>query len=248
MAEALRVVDFDVGVVFDRPDANRFVEISRTLAEVGDPAELRTRIVQCAKELSGAEHAALAEDRSSSTLSFVFGRDDPLVAQLADASRLTHEGPEIAAISGDDRGVVARDLHSDGRWPAYAEVIAHLPVASALCVPLRVGQERLGVLALYSERPGAFTPEAVEVVGLYAHHAAVIVSRLAARHTAEHLSTALATNRRISIAIGILMIRSKLTEDEAFDRLRRTSQRLHSKLREVADYVALTGELPDHQV
>jgi GAF domain-containing protein len=190
----------------------------------------------------------LAEDRSSATLSFVVGRDDPLVGQLADASRLTHQGPEIAAISGDDRGLVAQDLHTDGRWPAYAEIIAQLPVAAALGVPLRVGDERLGVLALYSERPGAFGNDAVEMLGVYAHHAALIVSRLAARHTAQHLSTALATNRRISIAIGILMIRSKLTEDEAFDRLRRTSQRLHSKLRDVADYVALTGELPDNQV
>ena len=61
-----------------------------------------------------------------------------------------------------------------------------------------------------------------------------------------NLEVALATNREIGIAIGILMSRHKSTSDQAFDILRRVSQESQRKLRDVALEVAVTGtiELP----
>jgi AmiR/NasT family two-component response regulator len=44
--------------------------------------------------------------------------------------------------------------------------------------------------------------------------------------------------------MGILMERLKVTEDQAFDVLRAASQRNHIKLRDVAERLILTGELP----
>ena len=65
-----------------------------------------------------------------------------------------------------------------------------------------------------------------------------------ADQTASNLRAALASNRQIGAAIGILMARLKITEDEAFDALRSASQHLHRKLRDVADEVVTTGDLP----
>ena len=61
---------------------------------------------------------------------------------------------------------------------------------------------------------------------------------------AANLGRALASNRRIGIAIGVLITRELVTAEEAFDRLRETSQRLNRKLYDVADEVVLTGMLP----
>ncbi len=61
---------------------------------------------------------------------------------------------------------------------------------------------------------------------------------------AEHLDQALASRDVIGQAKGILMERERLTSDQAFDLLRRASQMLNIKLREVADRVAETGERP----
>jgi len=47
------------------------------------------------------------------------------------------------------------------------------------------------------------------------------------------------------MAIGVLMGRGGMTQDEAFALLRRASQHLHRKLREVAAEVVDTGQLPD---
>jgi AmiR/NasT family two-component response regulator len=60
----------------------------------------------------------------------------------------------------------------------------------------------------------------------------------------RHLETALETNRHIAMAIGIVMARYGLPEPEAFDVLRRTSQRVHRKLRDLAEEIVYTGEVP----
>jgi hypothetical protein len=58
-----------------------------------------------------------------------------------------------------------------------------------------------------------------------------------------NLEIALVSARRIGAAMGILMGRHGLTDDQAFDRLRANSQNTHRKLRDVADGVLLTGTL-----
>lgn len=64
----------------------------------------------------------------------------------------------------------------------------------------------------------------------------------AAAARAEELQRALVSNRRIGLAMGILMERHRLTEEQAFDRLRDLSQRSNVKLREVAEQIAYTGD------
>jgi hypothetical protein len=74
-----------------------------------------------------------------------------------------------------------------------------------------------------------------------------LVETVTARQVeAEHLRIALASNRQISTAIGILMANHKLTSEHAFDLLRRVSQYSHRKLRDVALDIVDTGtiELP----
>jgi AmiR/NasT family two-component response regulator len=61
-----------------------------------------------------------------------------------------------------------------------------------------------------------------------------------------NLRQALESNRRIGVAIGVLMARRSVTEQAAFDLLRAASQNQHRKLREVADDVVYTGDLDGH--
>ena len=59
----------------------------------------------------------------------------------------------------------------------------------------------------------------------------------------RNLTEALATNRQIGQALGILMATYKLTSQQSFDLLRGVSQHSHRKLRDVADEVCQTGTL-----
>jgi hypothetical protein len=60
---------------------------------------------------------------------------------------------------------------------------------------------------------------------------------------ATNLEEALATNREIGQAIGILMATDHVTAEQAFEQLRTASQHTHRKLREIAADVAETGAL-----
>ena len=65
-------------------------------------------------------------------------------------------------------------------------------------------------------------------------------------HTrADNLEKALDSNRYIGMAIGILMAREGLTQDGAWERLVTISQASQRKVREVADEIVYTGQIPD---
>jgi hypothetical protein len=66
----------------------------------------------------------------------------------------------------------------------------------------------------------------------------------AANETISQLTVAVSSNRDIGAAVGILMAFRQVTQEEAFDLLRQTSQHLHIKLRELARQVIETGVLP----
>ena len=60
----------------------------------------------------------------------------------------------------------------------------------------------------------------------------------------EQLRAALVSNRRISMAMGILMRDRNVDEDQAFAYLRRVSQHSNRKLREIAEDVIEYRRLP----
>ena len=64
-----------------------------------------------------------------------------------------------------------------------------------------------------------------------------------AQQTTTQLQMALTTNRQIGVAVGVLMAREKVTSERAFDLLRVRSNNTNRKLRDVAEEVALTGQL-----
>ena len=69
----------------------------------------------------------------------------------------------------------------------------------------------------------------------------------AATDRAENLERAVLSNRRIGMAMGILMERHRFTEEQAFDHLRELSQRRNVKLRDVAEQLIYTGEADDRR-
>ncbi|MEU6324847.1 GAF and ANTAR domain-containing protein [Streptomyces sp. NPDC047009] len=153
------------------------------------------------------------------------------------------EGPCFDAAHSQEGERVFRiaDLtENHQRWPSYAPKAHELGGGSMMGFLLYTEDEDLGALNLYSRRPGAFT-EASEMAGwLLASHAAVAFS---SARTDAQMHQAVATRHAIGEAMGILMGGHHLTEEQAFDVLRRYSQENNIKLREVARRVCEQGSL-----
>ncbi|MFI6208017.1 GAF and ANTAR domain-containing protein [Streptomyces sp. NPDC051041] len=124
------------------------------------------------------------------------------------------------------------------RWPTYVPRARDLGMGSMMGFLLYTREEELGSLNLYSRKPGTFTESSETAGWLLASHAAVAFS--SARADAQ-LREALDTRHTIGEAMGILMGRYRISEEEAFDLLRTQSQKTNTKLREVARRVCETG-------
>lgn len=80
-------------------------------------------------------------------------------------------------------------------------------------------------------------PSLVESVGQLRQELAV------ARDKITNLEQALTSSRRIGMAIGILMARHKITDEQAFELLCAASSSSHRKVRHIAEDVIGVGEL-----
>ncbi|WP_245588739.1 GAF and ANTAR domain-containing protein [Actinoalloteichus caeruleus] len=152
------------------------------------------------------------------------------------------EGPCLDAAKHREQVYRIADMTSEQqRWPRYAPWAQELGVGSMMGFLLYTDDDELGSLDLYSPRPNMFT-ERSELVGwILASHAAVAFS--SARLGAQ-LHAAIGTRQHIGEALGIVMERYKMTEDQAFALIRTQSQHRNVKIRDLAERIAATGEIP----
>ena len=124
-------------------------------------------------------------------------------------------------------------------YPEFAERAQAHGVHSTLSLPLVSADESLGALNLYATEPRGFSTGDEELGSELTATASVVLANVAAYRTAidlgEQLSEAMRSRAVIEQAKGILMSRSEgMTPEEAFEVLKRASQRENVKLRDIA--------------
>jgi GAF domain-containing protein len=189
--------------------------------------------------IPGAEHAGIMTVLGRSEVRTVATTGD-LPCEVDQAQYDAGQGPCLTALY-DEKIVSVPDVEQDGRFPLFAARAAKLDVASMLSFQLFVQNDDLGALNLYASRVNAFGEEAEHVGSLFAGHSAIALSTAQQR---RHLGDAVATRDLIGQAKGILMERHRLDADQAFAVLTRASQLTNTKLRDIAEQLTRTGELP----
>jgi hypothetical protein len=176
---------------------------------------------------------------------------DAVAAEIDDVQFATGIGPGPEAMHSEQPVYVA-DLAGASRWPVLTATAVELGVCSALCYGLFVHRpaqwSALGAFSLYGATPDAFSDDDHEFGSIMAAYVAIAVA-MAQRHDdvdrrEAALHRALSTRDVIGQAKGILMERQRLSAGDAFDLLRRASQRLNRKLTDVAAQLTESGELP----
>ena len=222
--------------------ATLFADLATALSTPHEEPVTARLVVRLALEVvPAADEAALTVPSRRHRLRVLASSSDT-GRTLEERQHAAGEGPALDAVSGTDL-VRSDDLAAEPRWATWTpEAVSH-GAACALSLPLLSGTRRAGALSLYAERVDAFGgPETVEMASLYARHAANAM--VVARHVTG-LETALESRHMIGMAQGILMTRFGIDEDQSFAVLRRVSSNQNVKLREVAQHVVDTGELPD---
>ncbi|HEY2205212.1 MAG TPA: GAF and ANTAR domain-containing protein [Pseudonocardia sp.] len=217
-------------------------EMARDLLAQGSVRETLDRIVHHAVELvDGCEAAGIMVLRDG-RVETLAASDNVVVASDRIQAEVG-EGPCFDA-TRKQREVyrIADFTTTEPQWPRFAPKAAELGVGSMMGFLLYTRERNnLGALDLYSSRPHAFTEECEHVGWLLASHAAVGMA--AAEHVA-HLHEALDSRQMIGEATGIVMARYGLTESDAFDRIVKASQNTNTKVRDLAQTISYTGDLP----
>lgn len=223
----------------------RFSETARALFSAGSVTDTLQRVVDLAVEtIEGCDYAGifLLEEDAVTTPAHT----DPVVIEVDTLQHRSGEGPCLDAINNGG-AVYADDLAGDARWPRFGPQATAAGVRTVLALTLP-GNGTNGALNLYARYPQAFGV-IDRAKGLLLSALAGLALSSAAAHDDEerrldNLQAALATRAVIGQAQGILIERERITPDQAFDILRRASQHLNIKLRDVAQALVDTGEQP----
>ena len=224
-----------------------FADIAEQLYDADSFDDVLSRIAEAAvSTIAGCRMASVTlHERSEYRTA---ASTDPAATAVDQAQYQSHEGPCLDAV---DAAMVYAQSFPDERWPTLASRPTESGVQSALSYRLAAASSGTadssgGSLNSYGVIPSAFNDTAQEIGLILAAHASVAARAVEERSTLQSLGRdlqqALLSRDVIGQAKGILMERLKITPEEAFDLLRRSSQHLNLKLRDVARGLAETGE------
>lgn len=223
----------------DRNYGEEIADFAQAAAAVHTIDETVGQIVAYGMRLVGADHGGVTLWRSRGRLQSV-GATSQIVLRLDQCQYELREGPCVRAAEKIHE-VLANDLATDPRWPAWSNLAVALGVRSAAAVELYANNRRLGALNLFGTRRDQFSGLDAAELHTFGIHASVA---LAAAITEENLQHAVEARTVIGQATGILMHKFGLTADAAVAVLRRYSQDNNLPLRQIAELVINTGDLP----
>ncbi|UQX89168.1 GAF and ANTAR domain-containing protein [Jatrophihabitans telluris] len=229
--------------------ARLFAQIARDLFALASLTQVRNRIVRLAVELLGADVATVwmpAHSGGVASIRAVASTDPPRASQFAEVMSRLHEGLAWDCLQLRVTMSVV-DTRTDSRWPNLSAYLEHQPAPALLSVAgfsLDVGERNLGALTLASSTADFFTDHGMLVASVLAEHAAISLDAIGRAEKITNLQRAMESNKRIGIALGVLMHSLGVDELHAFSLLRSASQASHRKLFEVAEEVILTGAPP----
>jgi GAF domain-containing protein len=231
-----------------RPAAEALERLGRlSLRELSMESLLQTVADLAKSAMPGVTEASvtlIVKDRPTTVAS-----TGQLAIDLDETQYERGQGPCLHAARTGELTEIA-DLRTDPRWPQYTSRAAQHGTLSSLSVPLVIDEyeQVSGALNLYAQEAEAFDAGDRSVAQAFGPYAAVAAGNLYAyqnaRDMADNLQAALESRAVIDQAKGVLMERYKLSAAQAFQVLAQASMNANRKVRDIADHLVATGELP----
>jgi ANTAR domain len=213
--------------------ASVFTSLAELVHQGSTPKEIHAAIcVAATLMVPGCDHASLmiCRDGACSTAAV----SDPIAHKIDKLELALGTGPCLDAID-EQTAQMASDLTTGSRWlELAARVVAETPVRGAMSLRMPLDHAEVGALNLFSDTVNAFDNTSVERAVVLAAFGTVATNATAHGEDAAGLRRGLVSNRAIGKAIGMLMVLNDVSDDAAFDILRRTSQDTNVKVVDVA--------------
>ena len=203
-------------------------------------------VVALARATVGGADGVSVSLRRHGSLATVAASDQTISAMDAD-QYATGEGPCVDA-SRTGGWFHTASLADELRWPAFSPLARTLGINAIFSAPLVAHDQPVGSLNIYSRATGAFAVADQELAMAFAHQASIVLTAvgvgLSDDRLSRRLAEALRTREIIAQAVGVVMERQGVGEEEAYTNLRRTSQRTSQPLRARAQEIVSSTRRP----
>lgn len=230
--------------------ASALVSLADTLVDDYDVVELLDRLIQTVVDLLGVDAAGLMLVDQRGSLRLLASSSEQI--RLLEILQLqSDEGPCLECVS-TGLPVTADDITTEGgRWPRFSEAADSAGFRSVLALPMRLRDETIGGLNLFSRRSPALSQEERPIAQALADVATIGILQQRSIHRAsllaEQLQSALSTRVLIEQAKGVMAAHGELTMDQAFAALRNFARSHNIKLSDLAEEI-VTGRRPARDV
>ncbi len=138
--------------------------------------------------------------------------------------------------------IIIKDITQEKEYK-YQDIAKKEGLCSLLCVPLNLRGKVIGVLTSYTSYPHDFTPMEVDVLKSIANLSAVAIENAELITKNKVIQEELIARKKIDRAKGILMRDEKLTEEEAYLKIKKYSMDSRKSMKEIAEAIILTDEM-----
>ena len=206
-------------------------ELAERLTPADFDATLTTITTAAVELLPHVDYASLTVRHLDGTV-LSYATTDDILVDLDRTQDELREGPCYYEIT-ESPHVISRDLRVDPRFPTFGQAAVEVGILSQAGLRLFKTGRAVAALDLYSTQIAAFE-DLTRLDRLFAHQAATALNY--AREL-DNLHEALQTRTVIGQAVGILMERFGLEDQQAFAYLTRLSSTQHVKLRQLAEEI-----------
>lgn len=220
--------------------ASTFVELADSLVDDFDIVDLLTTLSNRCVDILDVDAAGIMIVDSDGMLRATASSSE--VMRIVELFELqTEEGPCMDCYRTGEP-VVNQDLTTvDGRWPNFAPVAVEAGFRAVDAVPMRLRDQIIGALNLFSTRPEPLDDHGLVVVRALADVATIAILQQRRLFDAEtindQLNHALTSRITIEQAKGVVAEREQLGMPEAFDRLRDYARSHNRRLHDIASAV-----------
>jgi transcriptional regulator with GAF, ATPase, and Fis domain len=214
-----------------------FVELADTLVEEFDVVDFLQTLTERCVEMVDADAAGLMlDDQRGALQPIAYTHESTRLLELFELQR--GEGPCLDCFASGQR-ITNIDLTlATDRWPVFARAARDVGFTTCHALPLRLRNQVIGALNLFSTRPTELSPDHLAVAQGLADIATIgLLHERAARDqlaVSEQLQTALQSRILIEQAKGVLSARAGTNVDDAFRLMRAHARRTGSLLTTVA--------------
>lgn len=129
--------------------------------------------------------------------------------------------------------------------PKYKEkpLARKLKLHSMLSVPMEVKGRIIGVVNIYTPTPHNFNEIEINILKSIANQAAIVIENFRLVVESKIIREELESRKIIERAKGILMKQENLSEEEAYNRIRKYSMDKRRSMREVSEAIILSEEM-----